>query len=76
LKVDASKTGNDYTKNLPFSPYLKKQLAQFSRVRLQETKGLRRQLRVTGVALVNAMSSPWVVAKTAFGVPQAAQTRS
>jgi hypothetical protein len=30
LKVDASKTGNDYTKNLPFSPYLKKQLTQFS----------------------------------------------
>jgi hypothetical protein len=30
LKVDASKTGNDYTKNLPFSHYLKQQLAQFS----------------------------------------------
>ncbi len=30
LKVDASKTGNDYTQDLPFSPYLKKQLAQFS----------------------------------------------
>jgi hypothetical protein len=29
LKVDASRTGNDYTKNLPFSPSLKKQLAQF-----------------------------------------------
>jgi hypothetical protein len=30
LKVDSSKTGNDYTKNLPFSPYLKKELAQFA----------------------------------------------
>jgi pimeloyl-ACP methyl ester carboxylesterase len=30
LKVDSSKTGNDYTKNLPFSPYLKKMLAQFA----------------------------------------------
>jgi hypothetical protein len=30
LKVDASKTGNDYTKNLPFSPYLQKQLTQFA----------------------------------------------
>jgi len=30
LKVDASKTGNDYTKSLPFSPYLEKQLTQFS----------------------------------------------
>jgi hypothetical protein len=30
LKVDSSKTGDDYTKNLPFSPYLKRQLAQFS----------------------------------------------
>jgi hypothetical protein len=29
LKVDASKTGNDYTSNLPFSPYLKKYLAKF-----------------------------------------------
>jgi uncharacterized protein len=29
LKVDGSKTGNDYTKNLPFSPYLKKYLAKF-----------------------------------------------
>jgi hypothetical protein len=30
LKVDASKTGTNYTKNLAFSPYLKQQLAQFS----------------------------------------------
>ena len=30
LKVDSSKTGNDYTKDLPFSPYLKQQLAQFA----------------------------------------------
>ena len=30
MTVDASKTGNDYTKNLPFSHYLKQQLAQFS----------------------------------------------
>jgi uncharacterized protein len=29
LKVDSSKTGNDYTKNLPFSPYLEKYLAKF-----------------------------------------------